>query len=816
MPNGLGGIGLEDNKKKDISQNDHFRLIKELIDVGRGDYVIENIDKLGIQSSKDKLEIAKKLLPRYGSTLISHMDKFDIQDEKDRLELIGKCIAFNSRKVIENLDKLNINNSHFGLEVARQFVLSGDVYSMLRQLEKFKIENSSDRFKLAKQLASTHAYCGILIDKIHRFKIEDPKDRVDLAKKIIEGGRNNYRLISNIDKFDIQDEKDKVDIVKKLIPDSSVFLVRNIEKFKLQEASDMLDISKDIIENISGQLFLANQDIQDEIEVLSIDTGLKLCKDMFQKACNSLKPSDDLAPKIKICKDKISNIERLDRFYKSEKSDVNFFMSLGKDNEDKIIATINSIKEERRKGDARELVEKILFLRDNLDIKIEKNDQLTKLMEELILIRNPNLKQNLMPLVSELIVKNKFDLVEEEIKNNDKKKAYPAINAMVFNKLCLYDDNNKDILSSIRNVFSKNSFLKDSKNVQETMTSLIRLQDLNLSDEIKTGVLKFLIKYPNNINRNFRYIMSIVSLEGTKPLQGITENATLDTLKNTFYEVYNQFIDFGNDEKLKKEYEQFVNKEENLNRNLEERLIIYLSKHKDNEQLVGIIEKFVKTMSDEKKFKEERYNTLLSEHLNELSKIDSEVYKKWSGLKEQFKPVDTNNKAFITDDPIDLLLIGTEIDNSCQHIEIGSMNRCLMGYVMDGKNKAVVIKNDEGRIIARSIIRLLIQDDTEVVMTKERLYKANGVSDNVEDELENMCIEYAKWLGVSLICEKDFEKMAQNMEIFNKYSMKETYTGVLLSKSCIAPYEYTDMGLGDIGDGFFEVEGDQLVYLYKK
>ena len=812
MPNFME---LEMDKKNDIGINDNVKLVKDMIDKGRGEFVLENIDRLGIQASRDKLEIAKKLLPKYSDVVISHINKFDITDEKDRLELIEACIAKNPRAVIANLDKLNINNSNFALEVARKFVISGSVQAVIRNLDKFNIENSSDRFKLAKQLSNTVAYSGILIDNIHKFKIEDPKDRMELIERIIKDGRNDYRLIINIDKFDIPDEKDRVAIVKKLIPNSTDFIARNIEKFRLQEASDMFDISKMVIEEFSKKMFLSPF-FYGEANAMLVDSTQNACEGIFNKAYNLLKPTDDLHNEIGVCGEKIANIEKLNSFHKSGRSNINFAMKLGKENEDKINDVISSIKEERRKADAREIVERVLFLRENLDLKLEKNDALTKLMEELITVRNPDLKEALIPLMSKFIVDNKFDIIEDEMKNNDKKKAYPAINAMVFDKLSLYDDNNKDILDSIRKAFSKNSFLKNSKEVQETMMSLSKLEDLKLTDEVKRGVLKFLLKHPNDINQNCRYIMSIVSLKDKEQLSGIDENKAQDTLKDTFYDVYKQFVNFD-DEKLKKEYEQFVNREDNLNKKLEERIVVYLSRHKDDEQLRDLIEKFVKTMADGKKFREERYSTKLSEHLKEISDIDSDVYKKWCGLQDKFKPIDGQNRAFITDDPVDLLLTGTDVDGSCQHIEHGSKNRCLMGYVMDGKNKAIVIKNNEGRMIARSIVRLLIDEDTNsIVMTKERLYKANGVSEKINDELEDMCVEYAKWLGVPLVCEKEFEKMAQDMEVFNKYNSKEEYKGTLVSKSSVAPYEYTDMGLGDIEDGYFGIDDRDLVYLYKK
>lgn len=46
-----------------------------------------------------------------------------------------------------------------------------------------------------------------------------------------------------------------------------------------------------------------------------------------------------------------------------------------------------------------------------------------------------------------------------------------------------------------------------------------------------------------------------------------------------------------------------------------------------------------------------------------------------------------------TDNPCDLILIGTEVP-SCQHIDKDpSYSKCLLAYLIDGKNRALVVKD---------------------------------------------------------------------------------------------------------------------------
>ena len=64
-----------------------------------------------------------------------------------------------------------------------------------------------------------------------------------------------------------------------------------------------------------------------------------------------------------------------------------------------------------------------------------------------------------------------------------------------------------------------------------------------------------------------------------------------------------------------------------------------------------------------------------------------------------------------TDDPNDLLLMGTEVSTSCMHVgDDRKPNKALLAYIMDGKNRIVAIKNSSGKIMARTAIRLLINE----------------------------------------------------------------------------------------------------------
>ncbi len=62
-----------------------------------------------------------------------------------------------------------------------------------------------------------------------------------------------------------------------------------------------------------------------------------------------------------------------------------------------------------------------------------------------------------------------------------------------------------------------------------------------------------------------------------------------------------------------------------------------------------------------------------------------------------------------TGDLQDLLLCGTEVSGSCQRVDRSpSLNKGLLGYLLDGKHRMIAVKDpDTGKIAARTIIRLL-------------------------------------------------------------------------------------------------------------
>lgn len=138
----------------------------------------------------------------------------------------------------------------------------------------------------------------------------------------------------------------------------------------------------------------------------------------------------------------------------------------------------------------------------------------------------------------------------------------------------------------------------------------------------------------------------------------------------------------------------------------------------------------------------------------------------------------------VTDHWGDLLLIGTETP-SCQKIE-GNVhyNKCLLAYEMDGKIQAIVIADENEKIIARSIVKLLYDEIADQwALFQERLYASDSDSE-LPQLIRQGCIQYAKHLGIPLLFSaKDFKEDAK---------LYPRYPNCIKSLDCPAPYEYVD------------------------
>ena len=99
-----------------------------------------------------------------------------------------------------------------------------------------------------------------------------------------------------------------------------------------------------------------------------------------------------------------------------------------------------------------------------------------------------------------------------------------------------------------------------------------------------------------------------------------------------------------------------------------------------------------------------------------------------------------------------LFMAGTDIEGSCQAVDgTPSLNKCLMAYVMDGKNRMLAIQNAAGVTVARCILRLLwdSQNDRPVLFLEE-IYP-DTIRRDLYDALVKLALLRAEKLNVTLV-----------------------------------------------------------------
>jgi len=107
-----------------------------------------------------------------------------------------------------------------------------------------------------------------------------------------------------------------------------------------------------------------------------------------------------------------------------------------------------------------------------------------------------------------------------------------------------------------------------------------------------------------------------------------------------------------------------------------------------------------------------------------------------------------------TDDAENGLRAGTDVDQSCQKVDGDpKLNRCLMSIMLDGKIRQLVIKNGAGSIVARSLLRVLHDNEKDtLVLVMDRVYTTTGYNaEEAKEILEIIAVRKAKELGVPLL-----------------------------------------------------------------
>lgn len=212
-------------------------------------------------------------------------------------------------------------------------------------------------------------------------------------------------------------------------------------------------------------------------------------------------------------------------------------------------------------------------------------------------------------------------------------------------------------------------------------------------------------------------------------------------------------------------------------------------------------------------FQKTRYNPANSPHLRQIFSARPELEMLWCTpirsknaagsepteveVKEKEEQANTRYQTVDTDDPCNLLMIGTDVKGSCMRID-GDPNKikALISYPMNGEIRAIAYI-PENIPTARVALRLMWDSKNQCpVILQERLY--SNVDDSAtEERVYNLAKEKAKAMGLCLV--------SQDIRTEVPYNGTVTFLGGF------APFVYSDAG-GGMQSGPFTVEDCYVLY----
>jgi len=159
-------------------------------------------------------------------------------------------------------------------------------------------------------------------------------------------------------------------------------------------------------------------------------------------------------------------------------------------------------------------------------------------------------------------------------------------------------------------------------------------------------------------------------------------------------------------------------------------------------------------------------------------------------------------RAYESDDALTLLKVGAEPQETCQSWRMGGFNECLLAYVADSNKKVINVADGEGRIVARSIIKLTYQRDENDFGLKtqrktllvEGLYSLLPIPE-VYQAFVRVLLAKAQGLDASITFGKNLDETA--LKVFEEearrvgYEMSERRLEIFIPPS-LNKYEYSD------------------------
>ncbi len=791
--------------------------------------VADNIEKFNISDENRRIEIAKIIAERDGKEIALTIQKFSISDENRRIE-IAKIAAKNSPQYVATyIKKFDISDEKARIEIA-EICLEQNAKEVANYIQNFNISDINKRSELAQKIATRDGRA--ISERIQDFRIYDKETMVKIA--IAAAKQNGSSVIKNIRNFALSN--DLAMIVCIIAERDRENLIKSIKNFninsKFKLLIDYLEL-REIFDLILLKLQADNPNYQ------FTDEALVALKKIYQNIIDEKNP--------------LWQQNMLECFYET-------IAGIYRNNiSSEQIVFLRPLLEKIQKY--REPERRKILINLALDVTRTKYNQLHD-----ILSQKPDYQHlpglYLIDLINDAhVCEQIFQLIHRMFR--DVMNARILIDVLSFLKasnlsqedkifLLRYalEGNKKEILIKLTAI---QGICRLEETQQLTEANLTRYNLDTLFQQIfnqhveHTQIDNFATKFNQTFAR-FRNPWALLTYaQGIKTLQDRRLMSLLgkyiESVLNGDFEVrYDKAISphlkkiFSYNSKIEELWRKSDRIEitpmsgNNIETNIKEYLKtkIITDRHLGNcaEKLPYLYQYLINNTKPTIELKRDElvklqklcielceasaservtYLDRLLAHLHEMENVRT-FMQDIEELKQQLLPKEYNQEAECTieDYPEDYLVVASET-TGCQRVDGNpSLNKALLAYMMDGKNRIIAIKDKKtGKLIARAIFRILWdRDNNKPMLFVERFYPSNIKLEH-QKAIHDMAIKRGREMNLDVVTSNILENT-------------ERHLVNLASLGGIAPFEYSDAAGGMFEGGKFIINGQSNLYLLFK
>lgn len=759
----------------DLDEDSKFALSKICIENGNGIGVAANFDKIGIESENKRFLLAKKfikLCPRYCSIndKLKYFNKFGIENEEMQIDLAKKLInqgLTNTLALFQKFDNLGFRSEkvrfHLALYAAKDIGTLSMMISQSLFFEDLKTANLAF-FKMAPNVKTENSSAGENVQKKFQSALtilEQKAHSLNQGLKREQAFQTCLRILYITIIAKEMKEEDKLDIIN--------FLDKALNIRNKQSSSFVIEA---IIAYIESEKIRNNYKELPKVNYL-LCIGVSLAKLSLEVEEHEFRGN---VKQVKfLCKQKYNLKNRKTNLELQFLHIIEHFESISADPTLKWMYITQNLCSLAQDRSSKALQDALFSLENLFQFQYLSEDYETN---------NDRLRE-LLGYTPEELVTCSIQVVANSLFSEEKMERLGGV--------ALFNEKYRQLVAQEKERFPF---------AIETYIRGIRKSEYSYLQPFMEEILVHIL---NGSFADFRY-------DDTRSLH-------LTKLKKEHSDIWNKWktsifmrnLEIADSGEGSSSSSQKLSEEEESRRWLEEKLI--RDKHVGNLEEYPQLQAFLEAKEVEKletkqidtqlaeickQLCEEEVNRSrtidLFEQLLEVVKSDEQgAFLQWQRdiedqitlLRQSGQLNLENPEITVTHDWLDLLLSGTEIPGSCQHLQgQQELNRCLPAYMSDGKIQMIAVKNKKGKIVARAIIKLLFKADGKPALFFERVYQwaPKGTYDNI---LLKTALEKAKEVGVELY---EYDSDLQNPSQITLHSDGSTEL-----------HEYEDGGVGVSG-----------------